>query len=111
MAQYTELDMDQGADVSYDINLTEDDGSPINCASYTFSSSMRKSYFSLRPTANLTVTIIDAANGNVSIGLTAAQTANIKPGRYLYDVKQTDNVGQKTRIVEGIITVNPQVTK
>lgn len=111
MAQYTELNLDQGTDASYDINLTEDDGSPINCTGYSFACSMRKSYFSLRPTANLTVTIIDAANGNVSIGLTAAQTANIKPGRYLYDVKQTDNVGQKTRIFEGIITVNPQVTK
>ena len=72
---------------------------------------MRKSYFSLRPTANFTVTIVNAASGNVKIGLTAAQTANIKPGRYLYDVKQTDAAGQKTRIVEGIITVNPQVTK
>jgi hypothetical protein len=43
--------------------------------------------------------------------LNAATTANIKAGRYLFDVKQVDNVNTTTRLIEGIITVNPQVTK
>jgi len=111
MAQYTELDLDQGTDFNLDIDLTKNDGTIINCAGYSFASSIRKSYYSRRPVANLTVTILDAANGNVTLGLTAAQTANIKPGRYLFDIKQTDNTGLKTRLTEGIITVNPQVTK
>lgn len=111
MAEFSEIDIDQGTDFNLDINLTANDGTVINCTSYSFSSSIRKSFYSLRSTANLTVTILDAANGNVSLGLTAAQTANIKAGRYLYDIKQVDNVGQKIRLVEGIVTVNPQVTK
>ena len=111
MAQYTELDLDQGTDFNFDVDLTKDDGTIIDCTGYNFASSIRKSFYSLKSTANLAVTILSAANGNVTFGLTAAQTANIKPGRYLFDVKQTDNVGQKTRLFEGIITVNPQVTK
>lgn len=111
MAEYTELDLDQGTDFNIDLNLTNSDGSTINCTGYVFSSSMKKSFYAARAAATFTTTITDAANGNVTLSLTASQTANIKPGRYLYDVKQTDNVGTKTRIFEGIITVNPQVTK
>ena len=111
MAQYTELDLDQGTDFNFEVDLTNPDGSVINCAGYSFASSIRKSFYSHRSTANLTVNIVSAANGNVTFGLTAAQTANIKPGRYLFDVKQTDNAGKKTRLFEGVVTVNPQVTK
>ena len=111
MAQYTELDLDQGTDFTFDVDLTNKDGAVVNCSGFSFASTIRKSWYSAKPTANLTVTILDAANGNVTFGLTAAQTANIKPGRYLFDVKQTDNVGQKSRLFEGILTVNPQVTK
>lgn len=111
MAQYTELNIDQGTDFKFDIDLTNNDGSVINCAGYVFASSIRKSYYSARPTANLTVTITDSANGAVSFGLTSAQTATIKPGRYLFDVKQTDDAGKKSRLFEGIATVYPQVTK
>ena len=53
----------------------------------------------------------DAANGNVRLSLDAANTANIKAGRYLYDIKRTDANNAVTRLVEGIITVTPQVSQ
>lgn len=111
MAQFIELDLDQGADFNFDLDLTNDDGSVINVTNYTFSSSIRKSYYSTSTTANLTVTIINASNGNVSLTLNAATTSNIKAGRYLFDIKQVDPLNVTTRLVEGIITVLPQVTK
>jgi hypothetical protein len=111
MAQFVELDMDQGTDFSFNLDLTEDDGSVINVTNYTFSSSIRKSYYSSSATANLTVSILDAANGNVVLSLNSATTANIKAGRYLIDIKQTDSSNVKIRLMEGTITVNPQVTK
>ena len=111
MAQFIELDLDQGTDFNFDLDLTQDDGSVINVTNYTFSSSIRKSFYSSGVTANLAVTILDAANGNVYLSLNAATTSNIKAGRYLFDVKQIDNANVTTRLVEGIITVNPQVTK
>ena len=111
MAQFVELDIDQGTDFSFNLYVTEDDGSAINIAAYSFSSSIRKSFYSTSTAANLTVTIPDAANGNVLFSLNAATTSNIKAGRYLIDVKQRDGSNVKTRLMEGIITVNPQVTK
>lgn len=111
MAQFVELELDQGTDFNFDLDLTTDSRVPINVADYTFSSSIRKSYYSSSVTANLTLSVINTANGNISFTLNAATTSNIKAGRYLFDVKQIDNVNTTTRLVEGIITINPQVTK
>jgi hypothetical protein len=62
-------------------------------------------------TANLTVAVINAANGDVRFSLNAASTANIKAGRYVFDIKQINTSNVTSRMFEGIITVNPQVTK
>jgi hypothetical protein len=111
MAQFVELELDQGATFNVNVDLSEANSTPINVSGYTFSSSIRKSYYSASVTANLTVTVDNAANGNVSLSLPAANTANIKAGRYVFDVKQIDSSNITSRIIEGIITVNPQVTK
>lgn len=108
---YTELTINQGATFESDLDLVDDDGSAINVANYVFSGQLRKSYYSLNPTANLTLNIVNAASGNVNIYLSAATTANIKAGRYVYDIKMTDTSNTVTRIVEGVVTVTPQVTK
>jgi hypothetical protein len=45
------------------------------------------------------------------MSLNSAVTANIRAGRYLYDVKMTDTDNITTRVVEGILTVTPQVSR
>jgi len=111
MASYVELSCDQGTDFKVTLDLTDSDESLMNIASYSFASTMRKSYYSRAATANLTVTIADAANGSVALSMNAAVTANIPSGRYLYDIKMTDPYNIKSRVIEGIITVFPQITK
>lgn len=108
---YAELTVDQGSSFDTNIDLVADDGTSINVSNYIFSGQIRKSYYSSNPTANLSITITDAANGNIAVSLNAATTTNIKAGRYLYDIKMTDTSNTVTRIVEGIITITPQVTK
>ena len=109
---YAELTIDQGTTFETSINLTNDDGSAINLTNYTFLSQIRKSYYSTNPTANITVSITSAATGNVTLSITAANTANIRAGRYLYDLKMTTpDASVTTRVLEGIITVAPQVSK
>lgn len=108
---YAELTLDQGTTFETSIDLTNDDGTAINVTNYTFQSQIRKSYYSSNPTANITVTIVDAPNGNVKLSMTAANTANVPAGRYLYDLKMTSNSNVITRILEGIITVTPQVSR
>ena len=108
---YAELTVDQGTTFESTLDLVNDDGSAINVAGYVFSGQVRKSFYSANATANITITIANAANGNVILSLNSATTANIKAGRYLYDVKMTDTANTVTRIVEGVLTVTPQVSR
>lgn len=108
---YAELTINQGTTFESTLDLVADDGSAVNVAGYVFSGQIRKSYYSANATANLVISISDSANGNVLVSLNSATTANIAAGRYLYDIKMTDTANTVTRIVEGVITVTPQVTK
>lgn len=112
MAAYVELYLDQGTTFNNVINLTDDvTNTPINVANYTVVSQLRRSYYSANISANLVCSITDAANGEITLSLSAANTANIKPGRYVFDVKTTDNTNITSRVLEGIITITPSVTK
>jgi hypothetical protein len=55
--------------------------------------------------------ITNALGGTVVMELSAANTANIRPGRYVYDVELADNTGVVTRIFQGTATVLPNVTR
>ena len=50
-------------------------------------------------------------NGQITLKLSRTQTANLASGRYVYDVEVTDGSDTRSRLVEGIVTVTPQVTR
>lgn len=109
---YAELTIDQGATFSSTLDLTNDDNSPMNLANTAFVGQIRKSYYSTNPTANLVISVEGAAaNGRIRMSLDAANTANIKPGRYVYDLKMTNSSNVTIRIIEGIATVTAQVSR
>jgi hypothetical protein len=108
---YVELFVDQGTDYQTNMDLKRDDGTPMSVAGYSFTGQIRKSYYSTNPTANLVITAIDAPNGNLSLTMNSSVTTNIAPGRYVYDVKMMDTSNVTIRIMEGIITVTPQVSR
>jgi hypothetical protein len=56
-------------------------------------------------------TSINIGTGEVTLSLTANATANLIAGRYVYDCELTDASGTVSRILEGIVTINPQVTR
>lgn len=112
MAAYVELIMDQGATFNNVINLTDDTTNAyINVSGYTVRSQMRRSYYSINATANIVCTITDAANGEITMSLGASNTSAIKAGRYLFDLETVDTSNVTSRILEGIITVTPEVTR
>jgi hypothetical protein len=112
MAAYVELFLDQGTTFNNVITLTDDiTNSSINISGYSVKSQMRRSYYSVNPTANISCSITDASNGQITLSLTASQTSNIKAGRYLFDVDTTDSMDTVARVLEGIITVTPSVTR
>ena len=71
---------------------------------------MRKSFYSSIAN-NFTATVTDNSAGEITLTMTAAETANLKPGRYVYDLLITDESGTKSRIVEGVVSVTPGTTQ
>ena len=110
MAGFAELTLEQGASFTTTVTVNGSDGSPTNLTSYTAAAQLRKSYYST--TANsFTVTVSNAANGELTMAMSAANTANLTPGRYVYDLLITSPTSVKTRVVEGIVTLLPSVTR
>lgn len=112
MSAYVELFMDQGATFNNIINLADDiNNANINISGYTVRSQMRRSYYSANASANILCTITNAAAGEITLSLTAGETANIKAGRYLFDLETVDEYDIVNRVMEGIITVTPRITR
>ena len=112
MAAYVELYMDQGTTFNNVINITDDiTNTPVDLTGYQITSQMRRSYYSANVTSNIICSIVVGGQGEVNLNLPAANTANIKPGRYLFDVKTVDASLNVVRILEGIITVTPGISR
>ena len=56
-------------------------------------------------------TVTDAQLGIISITLTANQSADLKPGRYVYDLKITTASGKEFKAVEGSALVRAGVSR
>jgi hypothetical protein len=111
LAAYVELTIEQGANLTSTITVSDSQGDAVNLTTYSASAQLRKSYYS--SSANtLTATITGNANGQITMSMTAANTSALTPGRYVYDLiitNSTDN--SKTRVVEGTAVVLPSVTR
>ena len=108
MATFSNLFLDQGSNFNTTIDLS--DTPNLVLTNYTAAGKVAKSYDG---TAKATFSAsVDSTAKTVSISLTAAQTAALKPGRYVYDVIIVSPSSPKviTRILEGQIDVTPGVT-
>lgn len=110
MAAFSEIVIEQGATFGSTLNVEDTYGNAINLYAYTANSQMRKSYYSSSATT-ITATVTGTANGEVTLSMTSSNTANLTPGRYVYDVIITSPTSVVTRVVEGIVTVLPSVTR
>ena len=100
-----------GADFSQTFTLeSSDTSSIIDLDGYAVSAQMRK-YAGSSTAVTFSASIpIPKTLGKIIISLTAAQTTNLKPGRYVYDVVITKS-DIKTRVIEGMVLVREGVTR
>lgn len=109
MAIKANLFIDQGATYATKLNITDTNGAPVDLTGYTAAAQIRKHYTSSNAVSfSVAVT---ADTGAVVLQLSANATANLYAGRYVYDVELTDGAGRISRIVEGIVTISPNVTR
>jgi hypothetical protein len=109
MAIKANIVIDQGTTYQTTINVTDENDDVVNLTGYSAGAALRKHYTSTAQTAF--TTSISPALGTVTLSMTANTTANVTAGRYVYDCILTDPNGAITRLVEGIVTVTPRVTR
>lgn len=110
MAAYTEILIEQGSTFSTTVNVEDTVGTAINLFGYSASSQMRKSFYAASNTI-ITSTITGNANGEITLSMTAANTAALTPGRQVFDLIITSPTNVVTRVIEGVIVISPGVTR
>lgn len=108
MAQKANLVVDQGSDFSTTIDILDSDGNAVDLSTYTAAGKVKKHYTSL---SSVSFTTSLTSSGILTISLAANTSDNLEAGRYVYDVELTSNTGDVTRVLEGILTVTPSVTR
>lgn len=108
MATKVNLVVDQGTTFTTQITFNDENGNTINFSTYTGAAQLRKHYTSANSVSfGLTL----GSNGVITMSLTANQTSNLAAGRYVYDLEVKNSSNAITRLIEGIVTLTPGVTK
>jgi len=109
MATKANLIIDKGTSYSTSIDVLDEYGNPIDLTYFIGSAQLRKHYTS---TGAVDFAVdLDGADGTIYLSLSANVTANLIPGRYVYDVELISSDGIVSRLVEGIATITPNVTR
>lgn len=101
--------------VNRSLTLTTKDGAgatiPLNLTGATFKAEVRKAAGATGgPLCEITVTIVNAATGEIKFRVAQSLLASIKPGSYFYDLVYTPAGGDPDRLWQAGFTVIAGVT-
>jgi hypothetical protein len=115
MAGINNFEIDQGATWVRDVIWKA--GSPavvVDITGYTARMYLKRSYRDSTAALELTTEngriAITGVEGKTTLTLTAAETAALS-GQYVYDLELLRSVGVVKRLVQGVITMNAEVTR
>ncbi len=95
-------------DTSFELEDTRSN-SPLILTGASAEAQLRK-YYGSSTSVSFASTVSGPEIGVVTISLSKTQTVNIKPGRYVFDVKVINN-GKEFKVVEGAVLVRGGVTR
>jgi hypothetical protein len=108
--------MEQGATFQHQLTWQDAALDPINVTGYTAQMQLRTTEEAADPPA-LTLTTennritLGGAAGTITLLVTAADTALLAAGSYVYDLELISGAGFVTRLIEGAVTVDREVTR
>jgi hypothetical protein len=115
MASPYNIAIDQGATYTLAITYKDSAGAAINLTNYTAAMQLRLSYDASTPVLSLSSPsngiVITGASGLISITITDTQTAALAANTFFYDLEITSPTSVKTRLIQGVATVSPEVTR
>ena len=105
------LDINAGQDWTAEIDITSANGAARDLTGTTFISKIKRHYKSISHRTAITITVLDEVLGKLRLQLSNSQTTALKDGKFIYDIELTTTAtGAVERIVEGIITIQPEIT-
>ena len=114
MAEFN-FKLNQGACLSVPFLLLDDSETPIDLTGFSAAMQLRKNYYSKEAIDTLTSDngrlVIDAKKGCITAMFHHEETQAYPAQVVVYDLEITSKDGQRTRIVEGKITIRAEVTR
>lgn len=110
MAATRNITIYQGDTYAHELRIKNSANANVNITSRTYTGQVRKKRNSDTAAATFTSEITNGANGIVVMSLTAATTANIAAGSYVYDFQET-NGSTVTTLITGTVTVTGEVSR
>ena len=108
MADNISLFVDQGSSFEVDFLVKDSSNTTIDVSTYTGTGKARKNFSS---NSAISMSVSTYSNGIVRASLTYVQTNNMSyTDQYRYDINLLTPANSVIRIVEGLITVRPQVS-
>ena len=107
MASTYNLNVTQGSTASFNINLSNADGTPMDLTGFSVRGSIKLRYSDTSPLVVFSTTIND---NTVTKPLTSAQTAVLPVGMGVYDVEKYSTAYDSEVLLSGKVFIHPEVT-
>lgn len=95
-----------------DVGITDSMSPVTNITGWSLQFTLRRYYGDaaavLTKTIGAGITVTDATNGVFKVSIASADTANLTPGVYVYDVERAD-AGNRTVLTIGYLNILPEV--
>ena len=104
------LTMTRGDTETISVTMTTDGTTPVNITGRTYTSQMRTSPEIAIISAAATCTITNGAAGQLTVTFSAADTAQLTPGFYYWDLQENAS-GIISTVLSGTVTVLADVTR
>lgn len=115
MAAIHNITCEQGATFNLSITYSDPTGNTVDLTGYQARMDVRVTPSAPAPIVRLTTENdrirLDGANGNISLVLSAAETANIPAAKFVYDLELVSASNTVTRLIQGSFTVDAEVTR
>jgi hypothetical protein len=111
MAAKANIVIDQGSDFSTTLTITDENDNILDLTGYSANAHIRRHYTSETAKVLGCTFAADRTSGRLTLSFGSEISAGMESGRYVYDVEILSGLNTRSRLVEGICTITPEVTR
>jgi hypothetical protein len=102
--------IEQGGTYELTLGVDQPSGTDMDLTGYSFRAMLAKSYYDDNP-VSFTASTLVAASGRFKLSLSATQCAALDAAiTYVWDCEMESGTGVVTRLLQGSVTISPEVT-